>query len=344
MRLQVEASNLRRIVAIAGLAVRRNAVPILQCIKLTATGGRLVAAGSDLDIWTQAKCEASVSEHGHCCVNLDDFKAVCQRIKGVVSMDLTPHGLQVEATGASLTLPVSGGEFPSVRKPENETEIVDGVAAMATCIPFAAVEETKFHLRGVTFDGDTATGTNGQRFYAVPSSGGTGQIVPSEAAPIIAKIGGRLFVNESTWRIEAEDMAAQGRLIDADPLDWKRHIFDVEPFAKLSADDLISAIELATVGRAAWTVFKGVKGGFEVSGDRFKGAHIESNCAAPCAGDPPSLVAATDIALAILKAFEGREISLSTANNLIMVRPSKGDDFAIFGSLHDARSTLSEAA
>lgn len=344
MRLQLDAKELRHILSIAGLPVSRQSVPILQCVHLSAKDGWLVAASSNLDIFTRARCEASVSDPGECCTNYDDLKAVATRLRGNVKLELSKEGLVISVEGVRLVLPISSEEFPSFSAPKEEVEIIDGVAAMAACVPFAATEETRYNLRGVTFDSDHAVGTDGKQFYCTTSSGGKGQIVPSDAAPAIAKIGGRLFLSNTTWRVEAENTHAAGRLVDANPVDWQRVLIHDEPFTELFADDLISAVEMATTGRADWVICEGRKGKYVVSGDRFKGLHIESAVDAPCEGEPQSFVTSTRILRSALKPFAGRKVSIASDGERIRVQPTQGGDFAIFMSMRDTRSNLREAA
>ena len=48
----------------AGATARASAVPALAAVRISAEGGRLVAAGTDSDLWIEAECPARVEGDG----------------------------------------------------------------------------------------------------------------------------------------------------------------------------------------------------------------------------------------------------------------------------------------
>ncbi len=344
MRLQIEAKELTRIVGLAGLPTGRATVSILECVHLSAKDNRLTAMGTSMDTEVHATCEAAVAEAGKCSVNFADLKAITSRLRGAVRMSLDGATLCIEATGSRLKVPVLSDEIPRIKKPEAEAEIDGGAEAFLACHEFCATDEVRTHINGVCFDSGAAVATDGQRMIVTPCEGGHGQIIPASAAKAISKIGGRLFLGERTWRVEAEGCAAIGALASAQYPNWQSLVHKNAAFSECRTDDLVSAIEMATVGRAKWTVISLGGDGLEVSGDRFAGQHIESKCGVPADGPGAGLVVDTANILKCLKPFLGQTVKFSPSGQGVMISSDDRPEFTIMNVLRDVRTEIPEAA
>lgn len=344
MRLQIEAKSLADILAKSGLAIKDIGVPVLLCVKLEAKDNRLVSVGTNQEIEIQAHCDAAVSQAGECCANFSDLRAIASRVKGCVSLEATDSGLRVTCNGVDLTIPTLHDSFPRMSRPEGEVEATFGVDAIKSCVPFCADVKSRPSASGVIFSNDHAVGLNGVRLYVTPSTGGQGQIVPHTAAPIAAKLGGRLFLSKTTWRIEAQGSAALGRLLDFQPFDWQRVTFKADPIMSFDADDMVGAVQAATLGRAKNVVIEANGGNAKVSGDSFGGQHISGGCDVRCDGEAVTFVIPTKDALDCISAHSGCVVSLTTNGNFLMFTPHGREGFTMVGALKDARTHLPVAA
>lgn len=344
MKFQIEAKALAGIVATAGSAIKRNSVPILQCVKIDAKDARVTAIGTDNIITAYATATASVSAAGTACINFADLDAVVKRMRGVVSAEMTDAGLLLKSDRASLTIPALVGEFPPMSKPEDEAEIEGGALAIAECLPFASTEQAKPHIAGVNFSHGHAVGTTGTIFYATPCEGGQDQTVPVEGCTIINKIGGRLFLSDRTWRVEADGRGATGLLIDHPYVDWQRIAFDAETAVSFDADEALAAINMATVGRAFEVVFRSKDGTAAFSGDKFSGMRIDGESRIPCDGLDLCFVSNAKFLERALTPFSGAVVNVSVNAPIIKLTAEARAGWAFLSTLSDNRTELAEAA
>lgn len=337
MRFSVEAKLLRSAVNVVGGIVKPGS-HLMECVMIEARDNSLRVIASDHDTEAHAKLEAAVQVAGKACVNAADLRAIVKPMAGHIDATLSASGLLLACGPSRMSLPIIAGSLPRLPKPEGEVEVIGGVEAYLSCVDFAATDETRWHQRGVNFHDGFASALDGASFFCTPCDGGGGQIVPAQAKGIISKVGGRLFLSGDKWRVEAQGLMAMGRLIDHPPTEWRKFCPDADGPHKLDAGALLDAVSAVTVGRAAWTAIEATDGGLRVSGDRFKGAHIEGSYELPCAGFDQSLVVDTRILSKSLEPFRGQEVTFSTNGQLVRLDGSNG--FSIFAPLRDARTQL----
>lgn len=224
MRFEAPLAELLSAARYAAAPIKRMHIPALECLRMVAGDSAVVVIGGDMDSQARAKVAASVPDPGE--INLDARSVLTflSAVRGeVVSVSADRDIATIHCGEASAEIAVNPDSYPTFAKPGPEREIALGVEAMAFCVPFCS-GNTDWRYAGVIFSGGFACarkfGTAAR--FAAPHDDGPSAMIPREAAPVIAKCGGRLFVSERSWRAEAEDRAAIGKLLeggDAPPMD-----------------------------------------------------------------------------------------------------------------------------
>ena len=256
MTFQCEIKAISEATKIASAATGRKSIPVLEHLLLEWGEGRITATGTDLDQRISAWRDAACTEAGAAVVRADmlaKWLATCPAgglIHGVYIND----GLRLTCgrSWANLpSLPVT--DFPMVTR-EKGQEIVGGCDAFASCLPFAEKPgAARFYLQGVNFTSNMAMASDGHYARNVACGyDGPPVIIPHFALPAVrnAGAGGRLFASRLGWSVEAEGMAASGRVIDGDWPEWSRLLGRVTWTGEADADGLLGAIRAAVIGTA----------------------------------------------------------------------------------------------
>lgn len=345
MKLQIEANDLRDLLSGASLPVAKSFSAIMECVHLTAKDNTLRCVGVGNNMEAIGRQEAAVFAPGTASVNARDATSACAALTGYVHIETTERGLCFSGAGCAATLPITRDEFDFDRmeRPRGEVEIEHGTDLLRRAAPFCARDDLREFTQGVGFDGDHAIATDGARMYISPAKGGNG-IIPMSAIPIIAKIGGRLFMSETSWRAEAENIQATGRLLSDQTPDWRRLISPGRTVATCEADDLSDAIKSASLGRAREVFFETHAGSLRVSGERFDGTSPESFAEISADGCDGAFLLNCTYIQKILAPFSGCVINLLDNGNTILIQPEGRDDFALIGLVRDVRQRLPERA
>ncbi|KRS17515.1 DNA polymerase III subunit beta [Roseovarius indicus] len=346
MRFQVEAPQIRAAVEAASIPLRRGHVPILDCLHVIADGGRLRFIGTNMDVEAQATCEASVSDEGSCNVNAADLARVVKSSSGVISAHVDDIYLRLESAGSNVALPALDQEFPRLKKPEDHEEIEDAERAFRGLTPFMLKDEHNA-MGGVCLDEGNAVATTGKRLARFGITGGKGQVIPGAAIPAICKAmkpGARLFVGERTWRVEAENMALAGKLVEAKFPPWRRIVIERSPICSFDADEMLVAIDRATIGQAR-DLFVQVAGGTAtLTGEKWPAQHIDAKATIRCDDGDIDFVCLTSDLIECIKPFSGSVVDISATPNAYRFSASeRPDDFTMMGAVTDHRNRLPQA-
>lgn len=225
---------------------KRNTIPILSTVRLIATGGKLTATMTDLDM----SIEASVPAEGDLkvCVDANLLAAIVSKAAGD-EIEITPQdNAIVVKSGRNRstlhTLPVD--DFPTLDAGKFTTEFETDLSELLAPCQFAmSSEETRYYLNGIYLhaveDGDyylRAVATDGHRLsrnsVLLPDGVDTaeiftGIIVPRKTVGMIPK--GVVRVRLSSTKIQFETADADGnatvltsKLIDGTFPDYQRVI------------------------------------------------------------------------------------------------------------------------
>lgn len=158
MRATLSVSALRRVLAIATMAVERlSTIPILEYVRLSVSNGKLTATGTNLDVWTSAEAPLASSADGEICVSariaklinvLPNFDTITLAVQDERLCIETPDG-----RASLIVLPAA--DFPEANSGA-PFETIDWTAAdlrkALERIRFCtSSEETRYYLCGVYF-------------------------------------------------------------------------------------------------------------------------------------------------------------------------------------------------
>lgn len=343
MRFQVERSLLINAARYAASVTPTRDASILSCLKIKADGNVLHLTGTNNETWCVARCEASTSEAGATSTNAADLIAAIGGMDAVINGSLSNAGIRLSSGRTSITLPTLSVAFPASEKPDCPHEIDGGVEAIKDCLPFACKDQNRPSAMGVNFSDGMACAMDGAQLFIRPAAGGEGQTVPVGAASIIIKTGGRLFLGERMWRVEAQDRVSFGKILDRGFPDWTRLTFDSEPFCTCEAADLLRAIRSVTFGRAQHCVFENTQDGINVKGDSFRGLHIDGSAFLSCEGGG-DIVFVTSQIVNCLEAMGDAVVDISANDRLIKIAPKASGHFAIVSMMRDHRNNIPVAA
>lgn len=343
MKFQVEAPTLQKAIEAASLPIRRGYIPIIECLHVIAKDNRLRLIGTNMDMEAQAQCEAAVSEAGNASVNADDLRRAVRGCKDIIDATMDGGLLRIETQGTKVALPCIAGEFPRLAKPEGDDEVTGAIPALKNLIPFMeGAQSPKPHLAGACLDEGFAVATTGTRVARFGIEGGKGQIIPVSAIPAILKVSdGRLFVGERTWRLEAENIALAGKLIEMNFAPWRRIVIDRNPICTFDADELLAALDRATLGRAK-DVFVHVEDGvMTLTGERWPERHVDASATIRCDGADMQFLCYPGDLTECAKVFAGSVVELTGDPRAWRFNAAeRPDDYTMMGAVSDARNRL----
>lgn len=265
MRFTTELAPLLAAVKRArGVIENRQVIPILGCVHIKAADDCLRITGTNMNEWVAVKCAASVEDPGATCVDAGLLLAwLSTAPKGaLIAATLEDHRLVMAAGRAKASFAtLSPDDYPTPEKSNKGEEVAGAFAALAMCLPFAAVEEPRWYLNGVAINKGHAVATDGHRMCAVNigAPAGVAAIIPTQGVRQIIQFSqdAKLWIGPNAWRCEDEVVVAGGKLIDGSFPDWQRLIPSVDPLGTVDADAMAYALSQVVV--ASTTPDKRVK-------------------------------------------------------------------------------------
>ena len=250
MKLTLERSALLTGLShVQSVVERRNTIPILSNVLLSADGSTLTLVATDLDIEVSEQVEAQVSAPGQVTAPAHTLYDIVRKLPDGAQVQLTINNddrLDVDAGAAHFTLPLlPSGDFPKMS--------ADGLDGNAFSLPasdlkrlidktrFAiSTEETRYYLNGIYLHAHEgllrAVATDGHRLALAeqPLPAGSesmpGVIVPrktvAEARKLIDGTDGdvQVSVSEAKIRFQTGTVVLTSKLIDGTFPDYERVI------------------------------------------------------------------------------------------------------------------------
>ena len=213
----VEAVNL-----VASVAVGRTPTPVLQCVKLTASDGRLTLAATDLEVGLRLSVDqVDVQKAGEALIPADKLTQIVRACDDpTLTLDTKEHTLHIRGQGSHFTVfGFDPKEAPAVREFEDakvDCEIDAGMlkTLISRTLFAAAAEHSRYAINGVLIERDgkklRLVATDGRRLAVArgDSRGGEGKtscIVPTKALNLINKL---IVDPESTVKLAIEENQA----------------------------------------------------------------------------------------------------------------------------------------
>ena len=241
MKLNTTKQDLNKaLTQAAAIVERKNTVPILAHIKLTATD-MLAIEATDLDITFATTVIADVSETGACTVDAHLFAGIVKKLPSSDVYLTETDGFLTITCGRSefqlATLPVD--DYPVMASSDYDVEIALPAIELKRLLHKTAfamsTEETRYYLNGVylhTVDGKVmAVATDGHRLASISTdidAEFTGVIIPRKTVGELSKIlefgDVQLSISEAKMRVVSGPITITSKVIDGTFPDYKRII------------------------------------------------------------------------------------------------------------------------
>ncbi|MCU0909763.1 MAG: DNA polymerase III subunit beta [Rhodobacteraceae bacterium] len=203
MTVTIHSTDLAPVLRTAAAAIeRRNPIPILGMLRLTAAAGADVATvtATDLDIEIATEVPASAEADLDIAVAPSRLAMACAGYRGDVRLSLSREGQAEILTIAAADMTqrvrsiLPSTEFPVMRRAEGDgfdLAEADLWAALHNTLPCVSTEETRYYLNGVYLDAmkGCAVATDGWRLARYDLIGiapmQAGAILPTKAAKLL---------------------------------------------------------------------------------------------------------------------------------------------------------------
>lgn len=218
----IAKQDLARLLAATTRAIEaRNTIPIHATVRLVATGGKLTATATDLDI--EVAATATVDGDLAVCVDGKLFNAAVTKAPGDITLSEEDGHLIVKSGRSRIklqTLPVE--DFPSFAAGEFVKTFEIDLAALVEPVAFAMSQEaTRHYLCGVhlhhTDTSLVAVATDGHRMV-VHKADTVGDIpaviLPRKVVSILPKGNVRVSLSATEVRVGTSDTTITSKLID----------------------------------------------------------------------------------------------------------------------------------
>ncbi len=249
MRLSIERSTLLKALGhVQNVVERRNTIPILSNVLMSAEDGQLTLVATDLDIEVSETTEADISAPGQVTAPAHTLYDIARKLPDgsqVVLQINAEDRLDVDAGRSHFTLPLlPSGDFPKMTADGFTHEFSIAAKDLSRLIDktrFAiSTEETRYYLNGIYVHGHDgklrAVATDGHRLALAespaPKGGETmpGVIIPRKTVAEIRRlIDGmdsdvHVSVSEAKIRFKTGNAIMTSKLIDGTFPDYERVI------------------------------------------------------------------------------------------------------------------------
>jgi DNA polymerase-3 subunit beta len=247
VKFSCNGSDLGKALRIAcAVAPPRNQHAALSCVRLDAAGTKLAITATNLDIQVTVQIDVAITEEGSTLVNANVARGLARAGHAAFETDGTDLVFRGASSSARLqTMQVQ--DFPILASEGDFKPINSPLSDILDCMKFAADEEVRYFLRGVCVAPDHCVATDGHRLIAIEGGGGENQIIPKDAAAILATMpDATVQLSDRMWMAKTDTVTAYGKLIDAQFPDWSRIMPQLSPTMDVQADELADAASALT--------------------------------------------------------------------------------------------------
>lgn len=342
MRAEVHANDLRAAVKTASLAVRKSHAPITECLRISAVDNRLTVRGACAEVTTLGKADAAVADAGFALVGCAQFTALLGPLSGVIVLRSDESFLEVSASGGQFRLATHGGDFAPIAKSVSEVEVEGGVEAFLSCASFS--EDLAGEGATVLFDRGLVMGRSISLAKVERCSAAIQAQLSAKDARIFKSIGGRLFISDTRWRLEAEGKAATGLLLPRAAIPGPVAMPQGDLICELDADDLFAAMDSLARAGAAEITLEGEDGTASVNVSRSTSAHITGGLSVRCNGSLPFICVNPRPMAQMLKDMKGSTAQLFEVGRATVWRAAGSSSAFFLGQMRHVRNAEALAA
>lgn len=321
MKFSCDGASLSKALRTACSVIKsRNAVPVLECVKIEAQGEQVTVSSTDLDIFVSVDIEASVTEPGVAVAGGSVVRGLVR--SGHAAFETEGDVLVFRGASSSARLNThEPNTFPIFKEAEQANPIKSPVQDILACMAFASDDETRWYICGVCVDESHIVATDGHRCLIIEGGGGQGQIMPRMAEPLLRMIPeADISLGESLWFAETPTVRACGKLIDGTFPDWRSVSPLIDYTATALADEVKSAaaslspvfserVRALVIEQDETAMTLSAQGGFgsgraivpllgQIGRCAINGKYLEGVCAA----------------------FDGQEVEIGTSNDMLQFR------------------------
>lgn len=204
---------------VTSVVAQRSPSPVLHCVHLTAKGGVLMLAATDLEVGLRVAVEeVDVEQEGEALVIADKLSQIVRSSPDpTLTIETSDHKAKVKGADAVYTIyGYDPGEAPTVREaPDGPVDFEIPAGTLMTVIQrtlfAAAAEQSRYAINGVLFDRDAhklrLVATDGRRLAVATGQCTKGEgagncIVPAKALSLLTKLA---RIPETNVRVTMED-------------------------------------------------------------------------------------------------------------------------------------------
>lgn len=267
MKIQIDQSTLSALLSRVSNAVeKRNTLPILSNILLSASGDTLTATGTDMDVEVTTTALATVEQPGSTTVSAALLSGVVGKLRKGSLVSLEADGLNLNVTSGRSVVKLSAlpiEDFPRIADTSYEADVdttQEELARLLNLTAFAmSTEQTRYYLNGVYLHNDggniRAVSTDGHRLAKAVSNIEDkipGVIIPTKTVNLLRSLltdgNAKLSVSDTKIKVDVGHSVIVSKIIDGTFPDYSRIIpSGNQNCVKFSADSASHAIGLVSL-------------------------------------------------------------------------------------------------
>ena len=208
MKITASQTDLTALLATIGPAVSNGTShPILNCVRLAATKGKLTASAFNLDLGITSSCAALVDTDGEVCLPYRMLAAIVARIDDDQTVTIAADGTLTSVSGSYGMPPQAAEDFPDLPMVKGKAASLALGSAVKAVLGAASTDAAKGLLNGVNAAAGHLSATDGHRMMrvAVDLPDGLDVTLPAATAKLLADQTASITTDKAHAVITLED-------------------------------------------------------------------------------------------------------------------------------------------